>query len=131
MRGFSWLPLVLLASTATVSAQDRLELEVLPIYVHMITPVGFEVVPEPGSLYRGMAMVHEGLATLGVPGGTVDVVLSIDSDVFVCESDRSDQVGYSSCQSESLSGNAFPYTGVAAGIISRSAQRLDVPAMTS
>ena len=99
-----WLLLCLV--TVNTWAEDRLPLEVLPIYVHVSNGYGVaDSVPGPDALSEGLALVHEAMALLGVPGDRYDLTVSnFEPVIFRCQPPQ----GYRSvrCEHDDI-GNVF------------------------
>ena len=86
-------------------AEDRLPLEVLPIYVHMSNGGGTsDSIPGPDALSEGLALVHGAMALLKVPGDRYDLTVSdLEPVIFRC---GSAQYGNLRCEHDHI-GNVF------------------------
>ena len=88
MAGTGKRALVLGLLSVNAWAQDRLPIEVLSIHVHVPNP-GFGIpdsIPGPNALSEGLALVHEAMVLLGVPGDRYDLIVSdLEPVIFRCE----------------------------------------------
>ena len=102
MRKFPkyWLLLGLFALNSW--AQDRLDLQVLPIEVHMVNEDSSApaYMPGPEALPNGLALIHEAMGMLGVRGDKYDLTVSdLEPVIFLCTSAAEDGI---SCENDMI-----------------------------